>query len=193
MSSAGGSSCLKADKAPRALPRRDLGTWTLCHHTVHPSQAPRPQLWQVVPEGGASVKRRQLRTRWKQAPPSSRPPCPLALQAEEESTAWYRPAVCSPMPLPGPLPWRCCLFQEAFLDSCQAVFPSSPRSLPRRPQRQQGPRQIGAPESRLAQGLPGQPGPEGPWKPPCLWRAAEVSLGPAGKCLGQGQLHLQGA
>lgn len=33
-------------------------------------------------------------------------------------------AVGSPMLLPGPFPWRGCLFQEALLDSCQAVFPS---------------------------------------------------------------------
>lgn len=40
---------------------------------------------------------------------------PLALQAQEASTA---------RPLLRPLPWRCCLFQEVFLDSCQVVFPS---------------------------------------------------------------------
>lgn len=164
----GGSAGPKADGTPRVLPSRDLRTRP-CASTLCPSRVPRP----LTPAGGA--RRAALvwredgpRTSQKQAPPSHGGPAPGAAGRGSKRSQVQASGLLS-MPLPGPLPWRCRLFQEVFLGSCQAVVPSltllsahmTPRahaaSVP--------------PERLLAQGLPGQPGTRGPppglaWRPP---------------------------
>lgn len=118
----------------------------------------------------------------------SRGPRLQALQAEEASTARRRPAGCSPMPLPSPLPWRRCLSQEAFPDSCQATIPSL-AVLSAQWHQGQDPRQCSAPEPRLAQGCPIGPLPaaslseEGSWGPRDWLASAWVNAGEAGSCI----------